>query len=339
VLRYIARRLLLSLPVLIGALTLTFVATVSAPGDPLAGLLPDNPTAEQRAQIAREFGLDASLPEQWLRFMGRITHGDLGRSLRTRNPVAQDLAQAAVATFELALVAFVISAFVGVLIGVNSARREGRWPDHLMTLLSLGGVAAPIFWTALMLQLLFYDRLHLFPAGGRMDDITAFLNPFPRRTGLMLVDTAIAANPPAFWSAVTHLVLPAGVLAYRAIGLVSRVARVAMSDVLHAPYMRTARAFGATERRLAWRHGLRNAMLPILTVLGLTFGELVAGSILVESVFNWPGLGRYTLDSIATKDYPGIMGVTLVITVAYLFGNLVIDVLYPLVDPRLRRAS
>lgn len=336
--RYAFRRVLLAVPVLLGAMTLTFLASHAVPGDPLAGLLPDNPTAQQRAQAAQEFGLDEPLPEQWLKYVQRTAQGNLGRSLRTRNPITKDLSQAALATLELALVAFVLTAIGGVVVGVLSARYEDRWPDHALSLFAMGGVAAPIFWTALMLQLFFYAHLRWLPAGGRIDDITTFLYPYPQRTGLNIVDTAIALDLPAFASTVVHLILPAGILAYRALGIVSRVTRVAMAEVLHAPYIQTGRAFGASESRLTWRHALRNAALPILTVLGLSFGDLLAGSILVESVFNWPGLGRYTLDSISALDYPGIIGVSLVITVVYVFANLCIDLLYPIVDPRLRKA-
>ena len=337
-LRYAFRRVLLAVPVLVGAMTLTFLASHAVPGDPLAGLLPDNPTAQQRAQAAQEFGLNEPLPEQWLKYIGRTTQGNLGRSLRTRNPVTKDLSQAALATLELALVAFVFTTIGGVFIGVMSARYEDRWLDHVLSIIAIGGVAAPLFWTALMLQLFFYAHLHWLPAGGRIDDFTTFLYPYPQRTGLNIVDTALALNLPAFSSALVHIVLPAGILAYRALGIVTRVTRVAMAEVLHAQYIQTGRAYGTSESRLAWRHGLRNAALPILTVLGLSFGDLLAGSILVESVFNWPGLGRYTLDSISALDYPGIIGVSLVITVVYVFANLCIDLLYPIVDPRLRKA-
>lgn len=335
---YVIRRVLLAIPVVLGAVTLTFLASVLVPGDPLAGLLPDNPTPAQRAQVAQEFGLDRPLPEQWLRYVERTVQGNLGRSIRTRNPVTKDLSSAAVATLELALVAFALTALGGIVIGVISARHEDRWADHVLSLITMGGVAAPIFWTALMLQLLFYAHLRWLPAGGRIDDLTTFLYPYPQRTGLNVIDTALALDFPALGSTLAHLVLPAGVLAYRALGLVSRVTRVAMTEALHAPYIQTGRAFGATEQRLAWRHAFRNALLPILTVLGLSFGDLLAGSILVESVFNWPGLGRYTLDSISALDYPAIMGVSLLITVVYLVANLCIDLLYPLADPRLRKA-
>jgi len=337
--RFVLRRVVLAIPVLLGVMTISFFATISAPGDPLAGLLPENPTPAQYEQVAREFGLDRPPVERWARYVVRTAQGNLGRSLRTRTPVAEDLARAAVATLELAATAFVITAIVGVTIGVVAATHETRTLDHVLSIVSIGGVAAPVFWTALMLQLLFFGILGWLPAGGRVDDLTLLLYPFPRVTGLYLVDTLLAGNLVAFWDTLLHLLLPAVVLAYRAMGLVTRVTRTAMLEVLHAPYIRTAEALGLSRRRVVTVHALRNALLPVLTVLGLAFGELLTGSVLVESVFNWPGLGLYTIQSIVSLDYPGVVGVSLLITVIFVVANLFVDLLYPLVDPRLRRAT
>lgn len=335
----VAKRILLALPVLLGVLTISFFATVSVPGDPLAGLLPENPTPAQYQQAAAEFGVDRPLPERWLRYVTHAVQGDLGRSLRTRRPVAVDLVQSAVATVELALLAFVLTAIIGTAMGIASAVRENSFVDNFLSILSIGGVAAPIFWTALMLQLVFYGQLGWLPAGGRIDYLTELLSPFPRVTGLHTIDAALAGNLTAFGDAARHLVLPAAVLAYRAMGLVTRITRAAMIETLRAPYVQTARAFGIGERRLVLYHAFKNALPPILTVLGLAFGELLAGSFLVETVFNWPGLGLYALQSIAALDYPGIVGVSLFIAVVYVGVNLVIDLLYPVVNPRLRAGA
>ena len=335
-LTFVVKRALLAMPVLLGVLTISFFATVSVPGDPLAGLLPENPTAEQYQQAAEEFGLDRSLPERWVRYVTRTVQGDLGRSLRTNRPVVVDLQQAAVATLELAALAFVLTAIFGIGVGLISAVRENTAIDHVLSVLSIGGVAAPIFWTALMLQLVFYGQLGWLPAGGRIDHFTELLHPFPRTTGLLTVDALMAWNFAALGDAVRHMVLPASVLAYRAMGLVTRITRASMIETLRAPYVQTGRAFGIRERRLVTYHAFKNALPPILTVLGLAFGELLAGSFLVETVFNWPGLGLYALQSIAALDYPGIVGVSLFIAVVYVIVNLVIDLAYPLVDPRLR---
>ena len=337
--RYVLRRLALSLPVLAGVITIAFFATIAAPGDPLAGLLPENPTPEQYAQVSREFGLDRPAAEQWLHYMERTATGDLGRSLRTRKPVIDDLRIAGVATLELALVAFAITSVLGVGLGVLSAVRRGRLLDNIIGLVSLGGVAAPIFWTAIIVQLIFYAGLHWLPSSGRIDDLTLLLYPFETRTGSYLIDAVLALNAPALLSVLAHLVLPAVVLAYRAMALVMRVTRSAMIETLFAPYVQTARAFGARERRVVLTHALRNALPPILTVLGLAFGELLTGSLLVETVFGWPGLGLYTFQSIVALDYPGIIGVSLAITTIYVVVNLLVDLAYPLVDPRMRVAA
>lgn len=337
--QYVLRRITFAVPVLAGVMTIAFFATITAPGDPLAGLLPENPTAEQYAQAQSEFGLDRPAAEQWVRYIERTATGNLGRSLRTRKAVVDDLRVAALATLELALVAFVLTTAFGIVLGVLSAVRAGRTVDGIIALVSLGGVAAPIFWTAIVVQLIFYAGLHWLPAGGRIDDLVLLLTPFPTRTGSYLIDSLLALNAAAFLSVLAHLVLPAAVLAYRAMALVVRVTRAAMVEALFAPYVQTARAFGARERRVVLGHALKNALPPILTVLGLAFGELLTGSLLVESVFGWPGLGLYTYQSIVALDYPGIIGVSLAITTIYVVVNLVVDLAYPLVDPRMRAAT
>lgn len=333
---FAVRRVLLAIPVLLAVLTIAFWATVSVPGDPLAALLPDNPTPEQYERIAEEWGMDGPLVEQWARYIVRTLEGDLGRSLRTRQPVVEDLQKATIASLELALVAFAITCVLGVVAGVVSAVYEGRAPDHFIGVVLITATAAPIFWSALMLQLLFYARLDWLPPGGRIEDLTLILDPFPTVTGLFLVDSLAAGRPEVFVDVLRHLALPAFVMSLRASGLVARVTRAAMIDALRAPYTETARAFGAAESKIVTLHAFRNAMLPVVTVLGLAFGELLAGSILIETVFNWPGLGLYTVQSIIGLDYSGVVGASLFITVIYVFANLVVDLLYPLVDPRLR---
>lgn len=337
--RYILRRLALAIPVLVGVLTVSFFATIAAPGDPLAALLPENPTPEQYEQAAREFGLDRPVAEQWLRYIGRTAAGDLGRSTRTRNDVAEDLAGASLATLELALVAFVVTATLGVLLGIVMAVNAGRTLDHLLGVFTLGGVAAPIFWMAIVVQLIFYSGLGWLPGAGRIDSMNVIVGSFVPRTGLYVVDAVLALDVAALGSVLSHMILPAAVLAYRAMAVVTRITRTAMIEVLDASYTRTARAFGATERRIVLIHALRNALPPILTVLGLAFGELLTGSLLVETVFNWPGLGLYTYQSIISLDYGGVIGASLAITFIYVVVNLAVDLMYPLVDPRLRTSA
>jgi peptide/nickel transport system permease protein len=334
--RYIARRLLFAVPVLFGAMTITFFVSVSVPGDPLAELLGDMATAEQREILEREFQFNRPLHERWFSYITNTVQGNLGTSIRTRNPVTKDLERAVTATLELAIVAFALTAIVGVTLGVIAATQKGRIVDHAITLFTMGGVGAPIFWSALMAQLLFYRYLGWLPGGGRIDDFAVLQDPFPARTGLLLIDSLLSFKFGVFLNAIQHMILPAAILAYRAMGIVVRVTRTSMMEVLQANYMRTGRALGLTEMRLVTRHALKNSLPPILTVLGLALGDLLAGSILVETVFVWPGLGLYAYQSITSLDYPAVIGVALVITIIYIAANLVIDLLYPIVDPRLR---
>ncbi len=333
---YILRRILLAVPVLFGVITISFCVTILVPGDPLAGLLPENPTPEQYRRVAAQFGLDQPVGVQWWRYMVRTLHGDLGRSLRTRRAVADDLVPAAIATLELGLVAFFLTVVLGVSFGVAAAVRENTLTDHVLSVLSIGGLAAPIFWIALMAQLILYGNLRWLPAGGRVSESILLRDPFPTPTGFYLLDTLLAGNIAAFVDVAKHLLLPSVVLAYGGMGLVVRITRAAMLEVLRAPFIMTARAVGVPERRIVYFHALKNALPPTLTVVGLAFGHLLQGSILVESVCNWPGLGLYTIQSIIRLDYPGVIGVSIVITVVYVFANLIIDIMYPIVDPRLR---
>lgn len=333
---YVFWRIVLAVPVILTVVTLTFLVTVTAPGDPLATLLPLGATPEQYAQAAREYGVDRPLPEQWLRYMERTVTGNLGRSLRTGNAVGDDLKQGFTATFELALLAFLLTAIIGVTVGVIAATQAGRPIDLILSIVSVGGIGAPIFWTALMLQLLLYANLRWLPAGGQIDYSVIAAHPVARTTGFYLVDTLLAGNVAGFGNALWHMLLPAAVLAYRALGTVVRVTRVAVIEALGAQYTQTARAFGARPLRIILGHVLPNAMLPILSVLGLSVGELLGGSVLVETIFSWPGLGRYTASSILNLDYPGVIGASLVITIIYVVANLVVDLLYQVFDPRLR---
>jgi peptide/nickel transport system permease protein len=328
--------LILTIPVLLGVVTITFVATKLVPGDPLAGFLPDNPTPAQHAALAREFGLDQPVSVQWLRYVLRALQGDFGRSLRTGNAVASDLSTAIPATLELTLCAFGLTLATGLAVGIYAAVNQGTLADHVLTIASLGGIAAPIFWTALMAQVLFYGTLRWLPLGGRIDEYIGFSGQVAHHTGLLIPDALLSRSWAGLASATQHLILPALVLAYRESALVIRITRSTMLDVLHTQYVRTARSIGVHERRVVLRWALRNALLPIATVLGLAFGGLLQGSILVESVFNWPGLGLYTVQSILQLDYPGVITASLVVTAGFVLVNTAVDLLYPLLDPRLR---
>ncbi len=264
--------------------------------------------------------------------MSGLLRGDLGLSVTTRRPVIEDLAQFLPATIELTATAFLITVLVGIPVGILSAAKRGGMFDHASRLVSIAGVSLPIFWLGLVLQVLFYKHLGLLPIGGRLG--TLDIAP-PRVTGAYLIDSLLAGDLSLFWSSAIHLILPALTLAAGSVAVVTRMMRASVLETMGADYVRTARAKGLAEPSLLRRHVMRNAFIPTLTVLGLQVGYLLAGNFLVESVFNWPGIGLYAIDAIANLDYAAIMGVTLVVSVVYVAVNLVVDILYVLLDPRI----
>jgi peptide/nickel transport system permease protein len=247
--------------------------------------------------------------------------------------VIEDLAAFWPASAELALAAIAISAAVGIPLGVLSAVRAWRWLDRLITPGSVFLGSMPIFWVGLMAVLVFYRMLDVLPAGGRL---TVGLTPPPALTGMLLVDALLARDVRVFLDALRHLVLPACVLSVISLAMVTRVTRAAMLDILHEDYLRTARAKGLAESRVIVKHGLRNASVPVLTVLGIQLGQLIGGVVVTETIFSWPGLGLYAVTAVENQDYPAIMAFTLVTTVAYVAINVVVDLLYPLLDPQTR---
>lgn len=330
---YLVKRFLSSLLVIFGVLVITFVVSHVIPADPARAVAGLQAGPEQVAAVRHEFGLDRPLPVQFGMYIARLFHGDLGTSIHTRRPVASDLADYLPATIELVLMGFTIAAVAGVLIGVTAAVRRGTWIDHLSRGLSVSGVAMPMFWLALMLQLLFYKVLGWLPFGGRLD----MSIPYPHRiTGLLLVDTLLAGNLHAWLNALLHSLLPATVLASYPVGMITRLTRSSMLEVLGQQYVNTARAKGLSERVVIYRHALKNALIPVVTVMGLQFGYLLGGDIVVEVIFAWPGMGLYATDAIMTVDFPAIMGATLVIALAYSLVNLAVDLVYAWLDPRVK---
>jgi peptide/nickel transport system permease protein len=330
--RYIARRLLLMVLVIFGISVITFTMSRVVPGNPARLLAGPRATQEQVEAVAERFHLSGPVPEQYLIYMSGLARGDLGLSVTTRRPVADDLAQFLPATIELTATAFLITLLVGVPVGILSAAKRGGPFDHASRLISIAGVSLPIFWLGLVLQVLFYKHLGLLPIGGRLG--TLDLAP-PRVTGAYLIDSLLAGDLALFRSALVHLILPALTLAAGSVAVVTRMMRASILESMGADYVRTARAKGLTEASLLRRHVVRNAFIPTLTVLGLQVGYLLAGNFLVESVFNWPGIGLYAVDAISNLDYAAIMGVTLVVSVVYVAVNLVVDILYVLLDPRI----
>jgi peptide/nickel transport system permease protein len=333
--RFIARRLLLMVVAAVGVTLISFVISHAVPADPIVSNLGQQ--ASQRPEIVAAFkarwGLDQPLYVQYLRFVAGLVHGDLGESINTRRPITTDLASFLPATMELSTMAIFFALLIGLPLGVLSALYRDRPIDHVARFVSLIGVSTPIFWLATISLVIFYATLHLTVGPGRLGPQ---VTPPPHVTGLYLVDSLLAGDLVTFKSAFDHLVLPGLVLSSSIMGLVTRVTRSSMLEVLSHDYLRTARAKGLAETTVVLRHALRNALIPTVTVLGLAYGGLLSGAVMTETIFAWPGIGRYAFQATTQNDFPAIMGVTFVIAVMYILVNLVVDVLYAFLDPQIR---
>ena len=332
-LSYLLRRLVGFAAVLVGVSIITFGLSHLVPTDPAVVALGDHATDEQIDAFREKYGLNKPVPEQYWIYVTNLLHGDLGISLRTRRPVAADLHDFFPATFELSLTALILSILIGIPAGVVSATARNRLPDHVVRVVSLIGGSVPIFWLGLILIGFFYGRLGWLPGGARIDK---FIPPPPMVTGLFTVDSLLAGNSEAFWSSVHHLLLPALALGYFSTAIIARMMRSSMLEVLPQMYVLAARAKGLRQRRVVWRHAARNALIPAVTTIGVTFGSLLSGAVLTETIFSWPGLGRYATSSAINLDFPAVMGVTLLAALVYTLANLIVDVGYQWLDPRIR---
>ena len=331
-LSYLIKRVLGVIPVLLCVSMLVFGFLRLIPGDPALIMLGERATEANIARVREQLGLNKPLHEQYLTFLGNALHGDLGRSVLRQEPVTREIIRRFPATIELAFAAMLIAVLVGIPAGVISAVRRGSWFDAGSMLVALTGVSIPIFWLGLMMIYLFAVVLQILPTGGRLDAGVKF-TPI---TNLILLDTLLRGNIPLFFQALRHLLLPALALGTIPMAIIARMTRSSMLEVLSQDYIRTAHAKGLRERLVVVRHALRNAWLPIITVVGLQTGRLLSGAILTETVFSWPGIGRWLVDAIYTRDYPIVQGVTLFIALIFVGVNLLVDILYALVDPRIR---
>jgi peptide/nickel transport system permease protein len=332
-LRYLVARVLGMIVMIVLATLVVFIIASLVPADPILAQLGDMQAADEAlvAAYRAKWGLDLPLWQQYWIFLTKLVHGDFGISISSQRPVLADIAQYAPATIELSTSAFVLAVVVGVPLGVLAAVRRDSWIDHIARLLSLIGVSAPTFWLAFIMLALFYGGLRIAPGPGRLDVI--FLPP-PTVTGLYLIDSALAGQWDVFRNAAAHLVLPSIVLAATTLGLITRTTRAAMLEALHQDYVRVARAKGMAEWAIVRRHALPNALIPVVTLGGLAYAVLLSGTVLTETIFSWPGLGRYTFRSAVTLDFPAIMGITFIVAVVYLVINLLVDLSYALLDPR-----
>lgn len=331
---FIARRLLAALPVLLGIslITFGFLKLTGAKGGICAAILGERYTEERCAVIRQKFGWDENLALQYGRYLTRTVQGDLGESMVTRRAVAAELGERFPATMELALVAMLLAVLVGVPLGIVAAARHNTWVDLSAMLVALGGVSMPVFWLGLMMIYVLAVRLDLFPTSGRLSSGMVLVD----RTHLHLIDSLLARDLPAFKDALHHLVLPAVALSTIPASIIARIARSAMLDVLGQDYIRTARAKGLGERAVVLRHALANALLPVVTVIGLQTGYLLSGAVLTETIFSWPGVGSWMVNAISSNDLPVVQGGVLVFAIVFVLINLLVDISYAWLDPRIR---
>jgi peptide/nickel transport system permease protein len=334
--KYVAQRLLMMVGILAGVLVITFALSRVLPGSPIEMMLGHRPTQEQIDIAKAEFGLDKPIPVQFYNYVTGILHGDFGISLRTRQPVLNDLVERMTATFELTTLAVLLVILLGIPLGILSAVRQNTVSDHITRGFSIAGMALPVFLIGMVLQMTFYGWLKWFPLQGRMDVEILLDYPFNRVTGIYLLDTIIGGQWKAFRSAFLHLVLPVLTLSIASVSIVIRITRNTMVEVLSEDFIRTARAFGMSDRLIYYRYALKATLIPMMTVIGLTYGFMLGGSVVVEYIFDWPGLGGYVVGAIIKNDFPAVMGVTLFLATIYLSINLIVDLLYYVVDPRLR---
>ncbi|MBI3974980.1 MAG: ABC transporter permease [Armatimonadetes bacterium] len=330
--RYLGRRLLELIPVFFGVLLVVFAISHLTPGDPALVMLGERATPEAIERLREELGLKQPLYIQFLRYMGRAVRGDLGHSIQSDERVIVELGQRFPATIELTLAAMLIASGLGILTGIIAAARQNSWFDGASMVTALFGFSMPIFWLGIMMILLFASYLDWFPISGRLD----YTIDLARRTNLYVLDGLLSGNWAAVGNALRHLVLPAVTLSTVPLAIIARMTRSSLLEVLRQDYVRTARAKGLAETRVLARHALRNAFIPVITVIGLNVGSLLGGAILTETIFAWPGAGRLVVDAIFARDYPLVQGAVLMIAVLFVVVNLLVDLSYAYLDPRIR---
>lgn len=330
---YFIRRGLLIIPTLIGVTVFTFVISHMVPGDParlMAGLFASDEIVQR---MREQLKLNEPIYVQYFEYLRRLAMGDFGTSILTKRPVLTDLIHYFPATFELTMTAVIISIGGGILLGVVSAVKRDSLFDQFTRLVSLGGVSVPSFYLGILLQLSLFVYLGWMPGSGRIDP---FIASPPTITGSYVIDSLLTGNWPALVSSIQHLILPATTLALGTLAVVARTVRSSMLEVASQDYIKTAKAQGVSEREINYRYALRNALIPVVSLSGLMIGALLTGTVYIETIFSWPGMGRYVVKSIFALDFPAIMGFTVVAAIIFVSANLVVDLLYAFLDPRIR---
>lgn len=332
--RFFLKRLALTLPTFFALMFVTFMLIRLVPGDPIEVRRGERGISPERlADLRHEMGLDQPIWKQFFDYVWALLHGDFGTSIISKSPVLNEFLTLFPATLELSLCAMIVAIGIGVPAGVIAATRRGGIYDQTLMGLALTGYSMPIFWWGLILILFMSNTLQLTPVSGRIDLIKFY---FPPVTGFMLIDSVLSGQKGAFLDAVRHLILPSIVLGTVPLAVIARMTRSAMLEVLEEDYVRTARAKGLSQRRVIGLHALRNALIPVVTVIGLQVGALLAGAVLTETIFSWPGVGKWLVESIGRRDYPALQGGIMLISTAVILVNLIVDLLYGLINPRIR---
>ena len=329
---YLFHRLAGTVPVLLLISLLVFLLIHAAPGDPTLLLLGEETNAAEVARAKERWGLDQPLYVQYLKFLRSAAAGDFGKSFKYAEPVINVIKTRLPATIELAFFAILIATLLAIPLGVWSGSRPNSWIDNVGTTFGLFGISMPSFWLAIMLILLLAGVLNVLPTSGR----STYGIAGPEQTGFYIFDSILQKNWPAVWDALTHVFLPALALGVNMLGILMRVTRSSILEVLNEDYIQTARAKGLREKNVVWRHVTSNALIPVITVVGLELGTLLSGSIIVETVFAWPGIGSLLITALNARDYPLVTGIVMTYTLAFVAINLIIDGLYAVVDPRIR---
>jgi len=336
-LSFIFKRIGLAIPTFIGITLLTFAFIHLIPGDPVQIMAGERGLSPERhAAMMAQLGLDQPLATQYFHYIWNLLHGNLGTSLTTRVPIWDEFVPRFQATLELSVVAMSIALLIGIPVGVLAAVKRGSWFDHVSITAALTGYSMPVFWWGLMLIMLVSVQLDLMPVSGRIS-ASVFLDPDAPLTGFLLIDTLFFGEAGDFWDAVHHILLPAFVLGTIPLAVIVRMTRSSMLEVLNEDYIRTARAKGLSRLRVVVVHALRNALLPVITVIGLQVGVLMVGAILTETIFSWPGVGRWLIHGLEQRDYPVVQGGVLIVATLIILVNMCVDILYGLADPRIRQ--
>ncbi|MTT31193.1 ABC transporter permease subunit [Terrilactibacillus sp. BCM23-1] len=331
--KMVMRRIAFLVFVIFGVSLVTFVLSHIIPGDPASMMAGQHASKQTVEHIRQQLGLDQPILIQYVEYVKGVLSGDFGTSIRTQNPVIDDLANYFPATLELAIAAFIIAILLGIPLGIVSAVKKNQFWDHASRIFSISGVSIPVFFSGLVAILIFYGYLNWFPANGRID---MTINPPTRITSFYIIDSLLSGDMIALKSSLQHIILPALVLSYAQLAIITRQVRASMLEVLSQEYIRTAKANGIHGYKLLIRYALRNALVPTVTVIGTSFGALLGGAVVTETIFDWPGMGKYVVDSIAYLDFPAIMGFTLFISIGYVLINLMVDITYFILNPQLK---